>query len=414
MKDKIINYSDRIITACLYLAFFCIPFAKAGVETFIWVSIFLWLVKRVSGYRTDGRFGLIPSTKLNKALVVFLLINFLAVIFSTNLALSSRGFFGKILKFTVIYFMVVETINTDKRRKSFLLVMILSVVLIILDGMVQYFRGVDFLRGYAYARLRASFPTANTFAAWLTLLIPVFLALSMLVKNNGLINKFKKMILLSIFVILMAYLVLSYSRGAWLGLIFGFSLFGYCAFRADYFKRKRLFILAGLFIILLVLPFGSLHIGTGESIRGRIKSIATVKDQAVLIRLGLWQESLKIIRDYPLIGCGLNNYSVVGPKYKNFNLGGGYPHNSYLQMAAETGLLGLFSFLWVVFIFFKTGLCHFKKTKNYLVLGLLSGILAFLVHAFFDTHLYALQLVISFWFMLGFTVAVIKLDSEKL
>jgi len=34
------------------------------------------------------------------------------------------------------------------------------------------------------------------------------------------------------------------------------------------------------------------------------------------------------------------------------------------------------------------------------------------VHAFFDNHLYALQLVVLFWFMLGLTVAVIKMENK--
>ena len=82
-------------------------------------------------------------------------------------------------------------------------------------------------------------------------------------------------------------------------------------------------------------------------------------------------------------------------------------------MAAETGLLGLFAFLWVLFSFFKMGLQHFNQKRDYLVLGLLSGILAFLVQSFFDTNLYALQMVVLFWFMLGLTVAVIKFDLAK-
>ena len=410
MKDRIITYCDRIIAYCLYISFFCIPFAKAGVETFIWLALFLWFVKKAAGYKIGGLSGLIPSTKLNKALAVFVLINVLAVIFGTSLALSIRGFFGKILKFMAIYFMVVETINTDKRLRNFLSIIVFSVALIILDGAVQYFHGFDFLRRYPYARLRASFPTANTFAAWLIFLIPVILALWIRIKNNGSMDKLKKGILGSILIILLVDLVLSYSRGAWIGLVFGFSFFAYCAIRISHFKRKYLFILGGLFILLLVLLFGNLHVKSEESIRERIESIATIKDQAVLIRLGLWKESLNIIRDYPLIGCGLNNYSVVAPKYKISYFGGGYTHNSYLQMAAETGLLGLSSFLWILFTFFKTGLRHFKKSKNYLVLGLLSGILAFSVHAFFDTHLYSLQLVVLFWFMLGLAVAVMKLE----
>ena len=83
------------------------------------------------------------------------------------------------------------------------------------------------------------------------------------------------------------------------------------------------------------------------------------------------------------------------------------------EMAAETGLFGLFAFFWILLIFFKIGLGYLSRKKDYLVLGFLSGILAFLVHAFFDTHLYSLQLVVLFWFMFGLTAAVIKLGQKE-
>jgi len=127
--------------------------------------------------------------------------------------------------------------------------------------------------------------------------------------------------------------------------------------------------------------------------------------------MNLWKQSLLIIRDYPLLGSGLNTYSSVVKRYKFFEGGNMYPHNSFLQMASETGLAGLFAFLLVLLIFFKTGLQHLNQKKNPLALGLLAGILAYLVHSFFDTHLYSLQLVVLFWFMLGLTIAVIRLES---
>jgi len=124
-----------------------------------------------------------------------------------------------------------------------------------------------------------------------------------------------------------------------------------------------------------------------------------------------WKEALKIIKDHPLAGCGLNTYSKVALNYKSFDWGGIYPHNSYLQMIAEIGLFGGGAFFGLLYIFFKICLRHLTGKNGRLVLGLMSGVLAFLIHAFFDTHFYSLQLVILFWFMFGLTVSVINLDA---
>ena len=81
-------------------------------------------------------------------------------------------------------------------------------------------------------------------------------------------------------------------------------------------------------------------------------------------RIVLWKEAIAIIKDHPFLGCGLNTYSIVAPKYKIAEGGGIYPHNSYLQMAAETGLLGLGAFLWIIIILFRTSLSNLKKISN--------------------------------------------------
>ena len=97
-----------------------------------------------------------PETKLNKALGIFILANLISVIFSTHFGLSLRGLLGKELKFFVIYFMLVEVINSKKRLKAILIVIITSAILMITDAAVQYSYRKDFLRGTLYTRLTAS------------------------------------------------------------------------------------------------------------------------------------------------------------------------------------------------------------------------------------------------------------------
>ena len=421
-KGKIFLYFDRIIITCLCFLFFCLPFAKAGAETFTWLAVFLWMLKRVLGYRGQSFWGLLPTTELNKVLGVLVLANFISVIFSTHFGISLRGFFGKELKFIIIFFMLVESISSKRRLKVILTVITISTMLLIADSAVQYYSGKDFLRGYAWARLTASLTTANGFSAWLIVIIPLFLGLLF---DPKIINKRVKFILYPLIGALLICLLMTYSRGGWLGLIIGLLLMAWYVFKDFKLKIKilSLSVIVGFFAIFLILPqpirakvdaIGRVNFRSSGTVNSRIKLTLKTGEGSTPIRFHLWGESLRLVRDYPLTGCGLNTYSTVARNYKSFYWGGVYPHNSYLQMAAEIGLLGLFVFFWFLFTFFRMGLRHFKKSKNYLVLGLLSGILAFLAHAFFDTHLYSLQLVVLFWFMLGFTIAVIKLSEEQL
>jgi O-antigen ligase len=416
-SDTVILYCDRTIVFCLCLFIFCLPLIKAGAQVFIWFAIFLWLLKRALGYRSQALRGMLPGSALNKALGVFIAVNAISTIFSVNFGLSLKALFGKELKFIAIYFLAVETINSGKRLRNILTVMIFSAVLLASDAAVQYFRGVDFIMSrQAVTRLTASFANPNSFAGWLIMFIPVFCGL-LLISGKKAYNWKVKILLIILIFLLLACLALTYTRSAWIGILTSFSL-GVCYLFRKLFpgeKKILLLIFAGLFLMFLFLPrtmkVGSalsenLNFPPDQPIQERV-----ISTESVLIRGKLWEEALSIIEDFPLLGAGLNTYSRVAVNYKMSQYGGTYPHNSFLQMAAETGILGLLSFLWILFEFFKGGFFYLHKINNPLVLGLLCGIAAFLVQSFADTNLYALQSVVLFWFMLGLTAAVTKIEG---
>lgn len=421
LRAKIIRYCDQAIFICLCLLIFCLPFAKAAVETFTWMAMFFWLSKRILGYRTESFFGLFPVTDINKALAVMVIANAVSIIFSAYPGLSFRGFFGKELKFLAIFFMLVESISSKQRLKGVLITIIASALLITVDAAVQVYTGKDFLRGYPYDTFSASFYAATGFASWLTVVIPVLVGIAM---SKILPDRRLKYLLFATAFVQFLYLIKTLSRGAWIGFAIASFFMGYYIFRELNFK-KRVLCLSSVAVFLAVVLFMPrplmfkikdairVKLNLSQTISQRMSSIAQINKGSVSERIYWWQEAIRIIKDYPLFGCGINTYSRVALKYKSFEYGGGYPHNSYLQKAAEIGLPGLLAFLWLLFLYFKTGFLYLKSNKDYLVLGILSGILAFLVHAFFDTHFYSLQLVILFWYMLGLTIAAIKLDPQS-
>jgi len=129
-------------------------------------------------------------------------------------------------------------------------------------------------------------------------------------------------------------------------------------------------------------------------------------------RLGYWKRSLSIIKDYPLFGSGLNTYALIEGRYRNG--WGGYPHNSYLQMAAETGLVGITVFLWMLFVLFRDSFKALKKIGNQqhkiFFFSLLTGLSGFLIHSFFDTNFYSVQLGSLMWIMFGVIMTAQKSD----
>jgi len=72
-----------------------------------------------------------------------------------------------------------------------------------------------------------------------------------------------------------------------------------------------------------------------------------------------------------------------------------------LQIAADIGILGLLSFLAIIFQVFRYSFKYIKNCKNVfyqsLSIGLCGGLFAYLIHSFFDTNLHSLPLVALFW-----------------
>lgn len=142
-------------------------------------------------------------------------------------------------------------------------------------------------------------------------------------------------------------------------------------------------------------------------------------------RLEIWSDTVGMVRERPWFGYGLNTYMRkfqsyrydrrLIPKYKRKNAT--YAHNCYLQIAMESGLVGFAAFMWIVisyyqFVIRKLGDIVWRSGASLaMVVGCFTGVTAFKIHAFFDTHFYSLPLVAYLWTVLAVTV--VLLNSQE-
>ena len=435
VKKELITWLDGITEFCLCAFIFTLPFSKSMVEIFFTLALICWVAKRWIEY--DSRFTvhglrnasfrikistLIKAfkpvkTNLNLPITAFVFIGFLSTLTSVSFSLSLEGFFFKLFEWIMLYFIVAETINNKKKLNRLLIVMLASMVLIGIDAIFQFLTGADFMRHYASMayRLRASFGNANSFAGWLVIMVPLVFCFAYFGINKWIVlpekyNWIKKSIRPILWItsaLLIFCLALTYTRGAWMGVILSLIFLGV-------FKSKKLLV----FLLIALLAFSFI---APQRIKQRISlTFQSSKTRANLLdktRYSLWHEALNIIKDFPLIGCGLNTYAIVAPDYKITKKGGIYPHNSYLHMAAESGLLGLGTFIWIMITLFRTSLANLKRIghrfHSVILIGLLAGLFGFLAHSFVDTNIYTLQLGNLMWFIMGLIVAVQKVALKN-
>ena len=81
------------------------------------------------------------------------------------------------------------------------------------------------------------------------------------------------------------------------------------------------------------------------------------KGTSVGLRLYVWENSIKIFANSPLIGVGTGGFakSLVELNSNTSLPALDQPHNSFLYMATSFGLIGIFSILWLFVVFLKKG-----------------------------------------------------------
>ena len=209
------------------------------------------------------------------------------------------------------------------------------------------------------------------------------------------------------FLLIVFCLVVTMIRAAWLGLIvsgIAAAVLYYLLMRRSRAKSVGIpwkKIVYGAFILFFVVLLAVLSmdtIGTGMfkniALVQRFGSIFDIHHESVNERIQVWKKTLEMVEDYPILGVGLANWRILFPKYGLKYTSGRWgtvqfqrPHNDFLWILSEMGVLGLLAFLAVVgfavFYVFKV-LSQKKDTLvDYVVLFSFMGMTAYLVNSFF-------------------------------
>ena len=208
-------------------------------------------------------------------------------------------------------------------------------------------------------------------------------------------------------------LLVSWSRGAWIG-------FSGAALILLFFAPKRRLI--GAILVVLLIGGTAFMFATGlapASLVARASDFtqelvgytdvrgAQISDAnyAVLERLAHWHAAIDMATDNPWIGIGFGAWDAAYPRYAlmNWPTGLGHAHNFYLNVLAETGVIGLIGYLAACVMIFVLTMRVLNQESGFrrgVALGILGvwGHLA--VHSVFD-KLFVNNLPLHLGVMLG-------------
>jgi len=244
-------------------------------------------------------------------------------------------------------------------------------------------------------RMFSVFPDSHSFA--------MFIIIG-LVFSGSLLKKPGKIIIWVLIVFSLLALISSGSRGVWLSAIIPFLSAMFLLF----FRKEKIFkpFVLMLIIFALSFPISSLLLSNsrqdGEDATlafKRAKSIADLEELSVKSRLGIWKASFESILKHPLLGVGIGNYAIVLGEDISAAKKGASAHNLYLDVASETGILGLIAFLLIFWEILRTS-WKLRKKENYAWIFLFFFVWISLYNLF-DVVLFNDKVLLMFMVILG-------------
>ena len=299
---------------------------------------------------------------------IYLFINSLVKFYDIHNLRSSLGYlrFG-IFSLAVIYFIEKE----KKLLKWTFIIFLVCFLLLIFDGYTQYFIKENIFGDQVdinSKRIRFLLNDQYILGSYLSRLFPIFLALTFLLYGN------KKNYIISISILFVLIETLIFLSGERVAFFFNTLSAVFIIVLINKFKKVRLITLLTSFFIIF---FISIYDDTAKKRiwDHTINQIGINSSKMNIfseIHESHYRSAYKMFLDNKIMGIGIRNYRNYcnEEKYKTHKAScTTHPHNTYVQLLAETGLIGIsFSIILFFYFLFKI-LSHLKGAlfkKRYL------------------------------------------------
>jgi O-antigen ligase len=409
----------------LLLIVFCTPFSFSleslnfgGIGMFIPTEpllfgvLLLFFLKLFSGEKLDKMLLIYPITNA----IFFYLIWMGFTITTSEMPIISLKFFLSRLWFIVPFYFLAIPLFMQKeniRNLLWLFLIPLSVVILITSYKHSLF---DFDLESSHLVMYPFFKDHTRYGAAIAMLLPMTLYLFSTKKRRG--------VIIGIIFILILGLVLSYTRAAWVSL-FGAFIFSFILkFRISFAKFITVIIVAvGILLFSWDSIVMSLEKNTQDSSSSFSKHIESVSnistDASNLERINRWNCAIRMFKERPFVGWGPGTYAFQYAPFQrskektiiSTNQGDlGNAHSEFLGPLAESGILGILSFLVLMLTVYYKGMQLYytleKGDLRNLVFFSLLALTTYFVHGFLNNFLDTDKLAVPFWSFISILVAV--------
>jgi hypothetical protein len=365
------------------------------VEDLILIIVCLtWLAKMA----IKKELPLIRKSPLNVPIGLYVAVLFLSTFrgMMTGDVSPLKGMFYvlKLVEYFILYLIVLNHVTTEDEVKRFLFILILTSVIVGIYGNTHIGR---------VARISAPFEGSgepNTLGGYLLFIMSILGGLILYYKE-------KRKALVLIFVFLIPTFIFTLSRASYLGMIPAMFAFGILS------KQKQI----TRYVVILLVAFTLLVVLGPPVIKRRvlgafqpeesqeIKSVGPITlGPSPAARVASWNEVLtKDFPRQPFLGRGVT--------------GGAFLDSQYIRTLQETGAIGLWLFLWIMWRIWKTAFTTYgtveKPLFKGLALGYMVGFIGLLVHAIGTNSFIIIRIAEPFWFFTAIVIKLVDIETGK-
>ncbi len=325
--------------------------------------------------------------------LAFLLI---ALLISTLLNPEAKSFFGEarraegflsLLSYAALFLFAENFLQHEKARRLALASLTAAGIIVAAYGLLQ-FSGLEVLpRDFIRLKWDRPFSTIGNpifLGSFLLLLLPLPLYFFPRTGPAG------KIISASSSLFFLATLILTGSRGTWLGLIFLLGLF--FTLQKNSLLRRG-FLAAAIVLLILLAVYANF---SGLNLLERIEqAFADSEENTLMQRLYIWRTAMSPLFERPLFGWGPDGFADAFPQNageESLRLFGSLvyvdkAHNDLLQTAVTLGLVGLSAYLFLLGRFFWLALREHHKD---------------------DLLVYSLPALLGYWISLELSFSVVS------
>lgn len=371
-----------------------IPALSSFKSMAFWVGIVTLAVFAVTQVAVDGNLTARPR-EVNMVLLVGLAA-LLSIPMAIDPAEAWKEFNDIVIKTMLIFIVIVNVLRTEGRVRL-LWFLILGVSIYLSINVIHDYQAGVFKIGDAEQNtqrikgvINGLFDNSNDLALHLVTMIPIAFVLG--IEKKGLI---RKLVYFPITLLMVAAVIITFSRGGFLGLIAMTIVLARKLSRRNKSMAMATLVL-GVIFFFAVAP---------ASYSGRL---ATIFDSASDItgsssqRSQVLKRSILVAIRYPLFGVGIGNFH-----HKSFQELG--THNAYTQVAAETGIPAMIAYLiFLIHPLRKLRLMEREMYERndsshyyYLSIGLQASLIGFMVASFFAAVAYQWYI----YYLVGYAIA---------